>query len=80
MKTASLRVLVLNGYYDLATPFSSTEYVMAYLGLPPGLGARIEVKYYEASHMMYVHPPLMAKMKRDIESGGLMLMFMKLVP
>jgi len=79
VKTASLRVLVLNGYYDLATPFSSTEYVMAYLGLPPGLGARIEVKYYEASHMMYVHPPLMAKMKRDIESGGLMLMFMKLV-
>ena len=39
MKNANLRVLVLNGYYDLATPFSATEYVMAHLGLPPGLGA-----------------------------------------
>src|SRR5205823_14184973 len=37
VKDANLRVLVLNGYYDLATPFSATEYVMAHLGLPPGL-------------------------------------------
>ena len=27
----NLRVLVLNGYYDLATPFSATEYVMSHL-------------------------------------------------
>jgi len=68
VKDANLRVLVLNGYYDLATPFSATEYVMAHLGLPPGLGARIEMKYYEAGHMMYVHPPSLAKMKRDIDA------------
>jgi hypothetical protein len=36
---------LLNCYYDLATPFSATEYVMERLGLPPGLGARIEMKY-----------------------------------
>jgi len=40
MKDASLRVLVLNGYYDLATPFSATEYVMTHLGVPPAVGAR----------------------------------------
>ena len=68
VKDASLRVLVLNGYYDLATPFSATEYVMAHLGLPPGLGARIDMKYYEAGHMMYVHPPSMAKMKHDLDA------------
>jgi carboxypeptidase C (cathepsin A) len=68
VKDANLRVLVLNGYYDLATPFSATEYVMAHLGLPPGLGARIEMKYYEAGHMMYVHPPSMAKVKRDLDA------------
>ena len=28
IKDANLKVLVLNGYYDLATPFSATEYVM----------------------------------------------------
>ena len=68
VKDANLRVLVLNGYYDLATPFSATEYVMAHLGLPAGVGSRIEMKYYEAGHMMYVHPPSMAKMKRDLDA------------
>ncbi len=68
VKDANLRVLVLNGYYDLATPFSATEYVMAHLGLPAGVGSRIEMKYYEAGHMMYVHPPSMARMKRDLDA------------
>ena len=68
VKDANLRVLVLNGYYDLATPFSATEYVMAHLGLPTGVGSRIEMKYYEAGHMMYVHPPSMARMKRDLDA------------
>jgi carboxypeptidase C (cathepsin A) len=66
-RDANLRVLVLNGYYDLATPFSATEYVMTHLGVTPGLAGRIEMKYYEAGHMMYVHPPSIAKMKRDID-------------
>ena len=68
VKDPNLRVLVLNGYYDLATPFSATEYMMTHLGLPPGVGARIEMRYYEAGHMMYVHPPSMAKMKRDLDA------------
>ena len=67
IKDPNLRVLVLNGYYDLATPFSGTEYVMMHLGLPPAIGAHIQLKYYEAGHMMYVHPPSLAKMKRDLD-------------
>jgi carboxypeptidase C (cathepsin A) len=68
VQDANLRVLVLNGYYDLATPFSATEYVMAHLGLPPGVGSRIQMKYYEAGHMMYVHPPSIKKMKGDLDA------------
>ena len=64
----NLRVLVMNGYYDLATPFSATEYVMSHLGLPAGMGSRIEMKYYESGHMMYVHPASMAKWKRDLDA------------
>lgn len=67
-KDANLRVLVLSGYYDLATPFSATEYVMAHLGVTPAVAARIQMQYYEAGHMMYVHPPSLAKMKRDIDA------------
>jgi len=68
MKDANLKVLVLNGYYDLATPFSATEYVMTHLGIPPAVSARIQMKYYEAGHMMYVNPPSIAKMKADLDA------------
>jgi carboxypeptidase C (cathepsin A) len=68
MKDVGLRVLVLNGLYDLATPFSATEYMMAHLGVPPAVAARIQMQYYEAGHMMYVNPASIAKMKRDIDA------------
>ncbi len=68
MKDASLRVLVLNGYYDLATPFSATEYVMTHLGVPPAVGARVQMQYYEAGHMMYVNAASIAKVKRDLDT------------
>jgi carboxypeptidase C (cathepsin A) len=68
IKDPNLRVLVLNGYYDLATPFSATEYVMVHLGVPSEVGAHVQMRYYEAGHMMYVHPPSLAKMKRDLDA------------
>jgi len=64
----NLRVLVLNGYYDLATPFSATEYVMAHLGIPPSASARIAMRYYPAGHMMYVNPQSIVKMKGDLDA------------
>jgi carboxypeptidase C (cathepsin A) len=68
IKDPNLRVLVLNGYYDLATPFSATEFVMMHLGVPREVGAHVQMRYYEAGHMMYVHPPSLAKMKRDLDA------------
>jgi carboxypeptidase C (cathepsin A) len=68
MKDATLRVLVLSGYYDLATPFSATEYVMSHLGVPPAVSGHITMKYYQAGHMMYVNPASIAKMKADLDA------------
>ncbi len=64
----NLHVLVLSGYYDLATPFSATEYMMSHLGIPAEAGARIQMRYYEAGHLMYLHPPSLRKMKFDFDA------------
>jgi carboxypeptidase C (cathepsin A) len=49
----TLKVLVINGYYDLATPFFATEYTVNHLGLDPSLSSHVTMTYCEAGHMMY---------------------------
>ncbi len=51
----SMRVLVQQGYFDMATPVGATDYFVDHMDLTPEERARIEVAYYEAGHMMYVH-------------------------
>ena len=51
----SLHVLVQQGRYDLATPLLATKYDMDHLDIPPDARQRIEIKYYDAGHMMYVN-------------------------
>jgi carboxypeptidase C (cathepsin A) len=62
----SLHVLVLNGYFDLATPFFATEYQIAHMGLEKAAQARVEMKYYPAGHMMYVNEPSLKALKGDV--------------
>jgi carboxypeptidase C (cathepsin A) len=61
-----LRVLVTNGYYDMATPFAGTEYTFAHLGYEPTYQQRVEMTYYEAGHMMYIRPSDLRKFKVDV--------------
>ena len=64
----SMRVLVQQGYYDLATPHLATEYYLEHMDLPDELRDNIELEYYEAGHMMYLHEPSMVKFKDDLAS------------
>jgi carboxypeptidase C (cathepsin A) len=61
-----MKVLVQQGYFDLATPFFVLEYVLSHMDLDAEQRARITVEMYEAGHMMYVHPPSLAKYKQDL--------------
>jgi carboxypeptidase C (cathepsin A) len=61
-----LKVFVASGYYDLATPFLATEYTFDHLALDPELRGNITMAYYEAGHMMYIHIPSLAQMKKDL--------------
>jgi carboxypeptidase C (cathepsin A) len=48
-----LKVMIANGYYDLATPFFATEYTVNHLGLDPSRSGNVNLTYCGAGHMLY---------------------------
>jgi len=64
----NLRVEVENGIYDMATPFFETEYTMDHLDLPAALRSHVQLKYYDAGHMMYVSPSAHAKLTANVSA------------
>lgn len=63
----SLRVFSANGYFDFATPFFATEYVLHHLYLAPELRSHITFGFYQSGHMVYLHPPALAQFHDDLE-------------
>ena len=61
-----LRVYVGFGYYDAATPFSASEYVLDHLDVPHEVTDKIVRKYYPAGHMTYVHEESRIAQSADI--------------
>jgi hypothetical protein len=61
-----LRVLVQQGYYDLATPAFAAEYMMDHLTIARQQQENITVELYDSRHMMYLHPPSLVKYKKDL--------------
>lgn len=60
-----LKVLVMEGYYDLATPFMAADYTMDHLNLPPKYRQNISFTQYESGHMVYMDEKAHDKMKKD---------------
>jgi carboxypeptidase C (cathepsin A) len=61
-----MKVLSVNGIYDLATPFHGAEYEFQHMALEPQLQQNIRYTYYTAGHMMYIDPPSARKLKDDL--------------
>ncbi len=61
-----MKVLVQQGYFDLACPYRTVEYALDHLDVSPELRGNVAVEYYDAGHMMYVHPGSMQKFKRTL--------------
>jgi carboxypeptidase C (cathepsin A) len=62
-----LKVLVVCGYYDLATPFNGIENTVAHMNLEPSVRKNISFSYYEAGHMMYIDEKEHHKLHKDID-------------
>ncbi|MGH8279903.1 MAG: S10 family peptidase [Gammaproteobacteria bacterium] len=58
----NLQVLSQNGYFDIATPYLGTIYILNHLSIPADLRANIHFEFYKSGHMIYVHVPALKKL------------------
>jgi carboxypeptidase C (cathepsin A) len=65
-KNPYLKVLVMEGYYDLATPYLAANYSIDHLDLGPDYRKNISFATYESGHMVYIESGSHAKMKKDL--------------
>ena len=63
---SQMKVLSMNGLYDLATPFFGTENDLAHMLLTPALKANVRLTYYASGHMTYVDAKALHAMKADL--------------
>jgi carboxypeptidase C (cathepsin A) len=63
-----LKVLSLNGYYDMATPFFGTEYDLDHMMLEPAQQQNLEFRYYPSGHMVYLNPDALHAMRLDVQA------------
>jgi carboxypeptidase C (cathepsin A) len=65
-KNPKLKVFSANGYFDLATPYFSTEYDLDHMYLEPTLRSNVEFGYYPAGHMIYLNVEALKEFRDDM--------------
>jgi carboxypeptidase C (cathepsin A) len=58
----NLKILLMGGYYDLATPYYEGWYEMHQLQIPDSLQKNIQYHYYASGHMVYAHQQSLKEM------------------
>jgi len=61
----SMRIMVISGLYDLATPFFQAEHTFAHMGLDPETRAHAELLRYKGGHMVYLDAATRKRLKDD---------------
>ncbi len=65
-KNPHLKVFAANGIYDLATPFTSTEWELAHMGTEPAMRSNVTWGYYPAGHMVYLNVEALKAFRQDL--------------
>ena len=58
-------MLIVNGRYDLVTPYLSSRWLVGQLQIPAATRAQIRLRVYEGGHMMYLRPASRAALADD---------------
>jgi carboxypeptidase C (cathepsin A) len=66
IKNPYMKILVMEGYYDLATPFAAANWTMDHLDLGPQFRQNISYATYGSGHMVYIDRAEHDKMKKDL--------------
>jgi carboxypeptidase C (cathepsin A) len=66
IKNPYMKILVMEGYYDLATPFAAANWTMDHLDLGPQFRQNISYATYNSGHMVYIDRAEHDKMKKDL--------------
>jgi len=66
IKNPYMKILVMEGYYDLATPFTAANWTMDHLDLGPQFRQNISYATYNSGHMVYIDRAEHDKMKKDL--------------
>jgi carboxypeptidase C (cathepsin A) len=62
-----LRVLIMGGHTDLATPPEGVAYSIRHLhDLPENAATNIRMTFYDGGHMFYLNPPDLVKTRKDL--------------
>lgn len=62
-----LKLLSVNGYYDMATPFFATEYDIGHIPMNKKTVSNISFKYYPSGHMIYLNPEALTSLVKDLD-------------
>ena len=65
-RNPNLEVLLINGIYDLATPYFAAVWTMDNLNLPEDLRDNIQRADFAAGHMMYVEQSLLPQWRETL--------------
>ena len=64
-KNPYMKIMISQGFDDMATPFYAAEYTVSAMNLEPELRKNISFNYYEAGHMMYIERNSLKKLHDD---------------
>ncbi len=65
-KNRSMRVMMVSGYFDLATPYFDAAYTAAHMDLGPELRNNVELVRYRGGHMVYLDSEVRQQFQHDL--------------